>query len=184
MITALRGMKDILPPQNQKFVYFLENASAIARRYGFEFIETPILEETALFKRSVGESSDIVGKEMYQFIDKGGHDVCLRPEGTAGVVRAFIEKKYDRQGGIHRFFYHGPMFRYERPQKGRLRQFHQFGVESFGVSSHFEDANIILMLKEILDFFGINYTLKLNSLGCSTCMPPYRERLVTFLDTI
>ena len=184
MITALRGMKDLLPPQNRKFVYFLENASAIARKYGFEFIETPILEETALFKRSVGESSDIVGKEMYQFIDKGGHDVCLRPEGTAGVVRAFIEKKYDRQGGIHRFFYHGPMFRYERPQKGRLRQFHQFGVESFGVASPFEDANIILMLKEILDFFGIDYTLKLNSLGCSTCMPPYRERLMTFLEGV
>ncbi len=184
MITALRGMKDILPPQNRKFVYFLENASTIARRYGFEFIETPILEETALFKRSVGESSDIVGKEMYQFTDKGGHDVCLRPEGTAGVVRAFIEKKYDRQGGIYRFFYYGPMFRYERPQKGRLRQFHQFGVESFGVASYLEDANVILMLKEILDFFGINYTLKLNSLGCNTCMPPYREELVTFLDTI
>jgi histidyl-tRNA synthetase len=177
-------MKDILPPQNRKFVYFLENASTIARRYGFEFIETPILEETALFKRSVGESSDIVGKEMYQFTDKGGHDVCLRPEGTAGVVRAFIEKKYDRQGGIYRFFYYGPMFRYERPQKGRLRQFHQFGVESFGVASYLEDANVILMLKEILDFFGINYTLKLNSLGCNTCMPPYREELVTFLDTI
>ncbi len=184
MITALRGMKDILPPQNRKFTYFLENCSAIVRKYGFEFIETPILEETALFRRSVGESSDIVGKEMYQFTDKGGNDVCLRPEGTAGVVRAFIEKKYDRQGGIHRFFYHGPMFRYERPQKGRFRQFHQFGVESFGVADAMEDANIILMLKEILDFFGISYTLKLNSLGCPECMPPYREKLQHFLGTV
>ena len=182
MITALRGMKDIFPPQNEKYTYFLENTAAIVQKYGFEFIETPILEETTLFKRSVGESSDIVGKEMYQFIDKGGNDVCLRPEGTAGVVRAFIEKKYDRQGGIHRFFYHGPMFRYERPQKGRFRQFHQFGVESFGVESYLEDANIILMLKEILDFFGIRYTLKINSLGCSDCMPPYRENLMKFLD--
>lgn len=184
MITALRGMKDIFPPQNEKFTYFLQNSSAIAEKYGFQFIETPILEETALFKRSVGESSDIVGKEMYQFTDKGGHDVCLRPEGTAGVVRAFIEKKYDRQGGIHRFYYYGPMFRYERPQKGRFRQFHQFGVESFGVASHIEDANIILMLKEILDFFKIDYTLKLNSLGCPECMPGYREKLITFLGNI
>jgi histidyl-tRNA synthetase len=177
-------MKDIFPPQNRKFTYFLENCTAIAKKYGFTFIETPILEETALFKRSVGESSDIVGKEMYQFTDKGGNDVCLRPEGTAGVVRAFIEKKYDRQGGTHRFFYYGPMFRYERPQKGRLRQFHQFGVESFGQASHFEDANIILMLKEILDFFGVSYTLKLNSLGCENCMPPYRKKLVSFLDGV
>ncbi len=184
MIKALRGMKDMLPPQNEKYRYFLENATRIAEKYGFTFIETPILEETALFKRSVGESSDIVGKEMYQFIDKGGNDVCLRPEGTAGVVRAFIEKKYDRQGGIHRFYYHGPMFRYERPQKGRFRQFHQFGVESFGAASPLEDATIILMLKEILDFFGIDYTLKLNSLGCPECMPPYRETLVRFLDKV
>jgi histidyl-tRNA synthetase len=184
MITALRGMKDIFPPQNEKFTYFIENTSKIVEKYGFTFIETPILEETTLFKRSVGESSDIVGKEMYQFIDKGGNDVCLRPEGTAGVVRAFIEKKYDRQGGIHRFFYYGPMFRYERPQKGRFRQFHQFGVESFGVESYLEDANIILMIKEILDFFNINYTLKLNSLGCSECMPPYREDLMKFLDSV
>ena len=184
MIKALRGMKDILPPQNEKYLYFLKNTSKIVEKYGFEFIETPILEETALFKRSVGESSDIVGKEMYQFIDKGGNDVCLRPEGTAGVVRAFIEKKYDRQGGIYRFYYHGPMFRYERPQKGRFRQFHQFGVESFGTSSYLEDANIILMIKEILDFFGINYTLKLNSLGCGECMPPYREKLMKFLDEV
>ena len=184
MIKALRGMKDIFPPQNKKYIYFLENTTAIVQKYGFEFIETPILEETTLFKRSVGESSDIVGKEMYQFTDKGGNDVCLRPEGTAGVVRAFIEKKYDRQGGIYRFFYHGPMFRYERPQKGRFRQFHQFGVESFGIESHLEDASIILMIKEILDFFKINYTLKLNSLGCTECMPPYRENLMTFLDNV
>ncbi len=184
MITALRGMKDILPPQNQKFEYFLKHTSKIVKKYGFEFIETPLLEETALFKRSVGESSDIVGKEMYQFLDKGGNDVCLRPEGTAGVVRAFVEKKLDRIGGINRFFYYGPMFRYERPQKGRFRQFHQFGVESFGIQSHFEDANIILMTKEILDFFGINYTLKLNSLGCPTCMTPYRKTLIDFLDSV
>jgi histidyl-tRNA synthetase len=182
MIQALRGMKDFLTPQSQKYLYFVENCSRIAQNYGFEYIETPILEETALFKRSVGESSDIVGKEMYQFTDKGGNDVCMRPEGTAGVVRAFIQQKYDKAGVQKKFFYYGPMFRYERPQKGRLREFHQFGVESFNQSNIKEDATIILMLKEMLDFFGIGYKLELNSLGCSECMPSYRDKLVDFLQ--
>jgi len=182
MIRSLRGMNDILAPDNARFEYFLQTAATIARRYGFEYFEAPILEETALFKRSVGESSDIVGKEMYQFTDKGGNDVCLRPEGTAGVVRAFIQNKLDRQGGISRFFYHGPMFRYERPQKGRLRQFHQFGVESFGVASVYEDASVIMMVSDILKALGISYILKINSLGCQECMPPYRQKLVGFLD--
>ncbi len=182
MVNPLRGMKDTVGEFSEKYTYFIENCSRIAKNYGFNFIETPILEETALFKRSVGESSDIVGKEMYQFIDKGKNDVCMRPEGTAGVVRAFITQKYDRAGGIKRFFYHGPMFRYERPQKGRLRQFHQFGVETFGQPSVKEDAMIILMLKEMFDFFNIGYRLQLNSLGCPECMPPYRKNLVKFLD--
>ncbi len=184
MIQALRGMKDILPPQSERFVHIVETASKIARRYGYDYIETPLLEETALFKRSVGESSDIVGKEMYQFIDKGGNDVCLRPEGTAGIVRAFIQNKLDRKGGVHRFYYHGPMFRYERPQKGRLREFHQFGCESFGESSVYEDFTIILMIKDIFDALGIGYTIKLNSLGCPECMPGYRESLVAHLNDI
>ena len=182
MIQALRGMKDLLSPNSQRYNYFVENCSKIAKNYGYEYIETPILEETALFKRSVGESSDIVGKEMYQFTDKGNNDVCMRPEGTAGVVRAFIQQKYDRAGVKKKFFYYGPMFRYERPQKGRLREFHQFGVESFNQPSVKEDATIILMLKEMLDFFGIGYKLELNSLGCSECMPDYREKLVNFLQ--
>jgi histidyl-tRNA synthetase len=182
MINPLRGMKDTIDEASQRYTYFIENCSRIAKNYGFSFIETPILEETALFKRSVGESSDIVGKEMYQFIDKGGNDVCMRPEGTAGVVRAFISAKFDKAGGVKRFFYHGPMFRYERPQKGRLRQFHQFGAETFGEYSVKEDAMIILMLQEIFNFFGIKTKLLLNSLGCKECMPPYREKLVKFLD--
>jgi histidyl-tRNA synthetase len=175
-------MNDILSEDYERFTYFLQTASKIAQRYGYHYIETPLLEETALFKRSVGESSDIVGKEMYQFIDKGGNDVCLRPEGTAGVVRAFIQNKLDRKGGIHRFFYHGPMFRYERPQKGRLREFHQFGVESFGVASVYEDAAMIMMVSDILNELGIGYRLQLNSLGCQECMPPYRKKLINFLQ--
>ncbi len=184
MIQSLRGMNDLFAPDSERFEYFIETATKIAKRYGFTYFEAPILEETALFKRSVGESSDIVGKEMYQFTDKGGNDVCLRPEGTAGVVRAFIQKKLDKQGGIHRFFYHGPMFRYERPQKGRLREFHQFGIESFGVASVAEDVSLIMMLVDILDALSIGYSLKINSLGCQECMPPYREKLVNFLQAV
>lgn len=182
-IQSLRGMNDILNEQSKYYNYFIENAARIAKNYGFSYIETPILEETALFKRSVGESSDIVNKEMYQFIDKGENDVCLRPEGTAGVVRSFIENKYDRAGGTYKWFYYGPMFRYERPQKGRLRQFHQFGCEVFGQASVYEDANIIMMLKDILDFAEIKFTLQLNSLGCTSCMPAYRDNLVKHLTT-
>jgi len=184
MIKSLRGMNDILSEDYERFTYFIDTASAIAQKYGFHFIETPLLEETSLFKRSVGESSDIVGKEMYQFIDKGKNDVCLRPEGTAGVVRAFIQKKLDKAGGVHRFFYHGSMFRYERPQKGRLRQFHQFGVESFGIDSVYEDTNMIMMVADILLACGITYKLQINSLGCKDCMPPYREKLVNFVKNI
>jgi histidyl-tRNA synthetase len=184
MIQSLRGMKDILNKDSELFTYFIENCSAIAKNYGFSYIETPILEETALFKRSVGQSSDIVNKEMYQFTDKGDNDVCLRPEGTAGVVRSFIQNKSDRAGGTYRYFYYGPMFRYERPQKGRLRQFHQFGCESFGVDSIYEDANIILMLSDILNFFEIEYELQLNSLGCKDCMPTYKQKLVDHIKPL
>ena len=184
MIKSLRGMNDILSEDYKRYTYFIQTASKIAQKYGFHFIETPLLEETALFKRSVGESSDIVGKEMYQFTDKGGNDVCLRPEGTAGVVRAFIQQKLDRAGGTHRFFYHGAMFRYERPQKGRLRQFHQFGVESFGVESVYEDASMIMMVSDILKALGIGYRLQLNSLGDNNCMPAYRDNLVKFIESV
>jgi len=184
MVKSLRGMNDILSEDYERFTYFINTATNVAQKYGFHFIETPLLEETALFKRSVGESSDIVGKEMYQFTDKGENDVCLRPEGTAGVVRAFIQKKLDKAGGIHRFFYHGSMFRYERPQKGRLRQFHQFGVESFGVASVYEDATMIMMVADILKACGIGYRLQLNSLGDQNCMPQYRDSLVTFIESV
>ena len=182
MITALRGMKDMLPPRSELYEYIVKVCESVAKNYGYKQIFTPHLEETILFKRSVGESSDIVGKEMYQFIDKGENDVCLRPEGTAGVVRAFIEAKLDRAGGVHRCFYHGSMFRYERPQKGRLREFHQFGVECFGEASVYEDASIILMINEIFTHLGIKTTLKINSLGDANSMSAYRAKLLKFLD--
>ena len=177
-------MKDLTFEESQRFTYIVETATTIAKRYGYGYIETPILEETALFKRSVGDSSDIVSKEMYQFEDKGGNDVCMRPEGTAGVVRAFVHAKLDRQPMKQKFYYYGPMFRYERPQKGRLREFHQFGCESFGEASVYEDFTIITMISQIFEALGIGFDLQINSLGCTTCMPPYKQNLVSFLTDI
>jgi len=177
-------MKDLTFEESQRFEYIIQTATHIAKRYGYSYIETPILEETALFKRSVGESSDIVGKEMYQFEDKGGNDVCMRPEGTAGVVRAFISAKLDRQPTKYKFYYYGPMFRYERPQKGRLREFHQFGCESFGEASVYEDFTIITMISQIFDALGIGFDLHINSLGCKVCMPKYKENLINSLQEI
>lgn len=182
MIKALRGMKDLLEDDAKKYNFCVNKCCDMAKNFGFEYIQTPILEETSLFKRSVGESSDIVGKEMYRFTDKGENDVCMRPEGTAGVVRAFVEHKLDRSLANFKFFYYGNMYRYERPQKGRLRQFHQFGVESFGLNDVKEDASIILLAQEILNAFNIKTTLHLNTLGCPNCMPQYKEKLVQFLD--
>jgi len=184
MINPLRGMKDLTFDESQRFVHIVTTAIGIAKRYGYGYIETPILEETALFKRSVGDSSDIVSKEMYQFEDKGGNDVCMRPEGTAGVVRAFVHAKLDRQPIKQKFYYYGPMFRYERPQKGRLREFHQFGCESFGEASVYEDFTIITMISQIFTELGIGFDLQINSLGCTTCMPPYKKNLVSFLTEI
>jgi len=184
MINPLRGMKDLTFDESQCFVHIVTTAIGIAKRYGYSYIETPILEETALFKRSVGDSSDIVSKEMYQFEDKGGNDVCMRPEGTAGVVRAFVSAKLDRQPVKQKFYYYGPMFRYERPQKGRLREFHQFGCESFGEASVYEDFTIITMISQIFKALGIGFDLQINSLGCTTCMPPYKQNLVGFLTEI
>jgi histidyl-tRNA synthetase len=177
-------MKDLAFDDAKRFNFFLETASKVAKRYGYEYLETPLLEETSLFKRSVGDSSDIVNKEMYQFIDKGGNDVCLRPEGTAGVVRFFISNKLDRQQQKYKFFYYGPMFRYERPQKGRFREFHQFGCESFGEPSVYEDYTIIELMSSIFNELKIGYKLEINSLGCSECMPKYRQNLVKELNSI
>ena len=184
MINPLRGMKDLTFEESERFNFIIDTATTIAKRYGYGYIETPILEETALFKRSVGDSSDIVSKEMYQFEDKGGNDVCMRPEGTAGVVRSFVHTKLDRQPMKQKFYYYGPMFRYERPQKGRLREFHQFGCESFGEASVYEDFTIITMISQIFEALGIGFDLQINSLGCTTCMPPYKQNLVSFLTEI
>lgn len=182
MIKALRGMKDIIDNGNL-YRHIIKICEKTAENFGYNFVEIPKLEETSLFIRSVGESSDIVNKEMYEFKDKSDNSICLRPEGTAGVVRAFIEHKYDKAGGVRKYFYHGSMFRYERPQKGRFREFHQFGIECFGENSVYEDASVIIIGSLILKNLGIKTTLKINSLGDKNCMPLYKEKLVKFLSS-
>ena len=182
MINALKGMKDLLDDEATLYRHIVAVCEEVATNYGFVFADVPHLELSKLFKRSVGESSDIVGKEMYEFVDKGDNEVCLRPEGTAGVVRAYIEHKFDKTQSVKRWYYYGSMFRYERPQKGRLREFHQFGVESFGTKSVFEDATLILMLVEILKKLDIKANLKLNSLGCEKCLPEFRAKFLEFIN--
>lgn len=182
MIKALRGMKDIID-NGDLYRDIIKICEETAQNFGYKFVEIPKLEETSLFIRSVGESSDIVNKEMYEFKDKNDNSICLRPEGTAGVVRAFIEHKFDKAGGIRKYFYHGSMFRYERPQKGRFREFHQFGIECFGENSVYEDASVIIIGSLILKNLGIKTTLKINSLGDKNCMPIYKEKLVKFLNS-
>lgn len=182
MINALRGMQDLQGEKAILYQKIIAVCEKIAQNYGFAYFNAPHLELSSLFKRSVGESSDIVGKEMYEFTDKGGNEVCLRPEGTAGIVRAYIEAKFDKMQSVKRWFYHGSMFRYERPQKGRLREFHQFGVESFGIKSVFEDATLIFMVAQILAELEISATLKINSLGCEKCLSEFRAKFLKFID--
>ena len=182
MIQSLKGMPDLVGEDAKKFNYIVNCAKEVVQNYGYSYIETPILEKSELFIRSVGGSSDIVNKEMYRFIDNGKNDVCLRPEGTAGVVRYFIQNKLDKQPNRYRYFYYGPVFRYERPQKGRLREFHQFGCESFGEESVYEDYTIIEIASKILNKLNIEYRLELNSLGCKECRPLYTKKLKEFLN--
>lgn len=184
MISPLKGTKDIAFKDARKYQYIIDTATEVVKKYGYTYIQTPIIEETKLYRRSVGDSSDIITKEMYDFKDKSGNDICMRPEGTAGVVRSFISNKLDRQPVKQKFYYYGPMFRYERPQKGRQRQFSQFGCESFGEPSFYEDLTIITMISQIFDNLNIKYKLKINSLGCKACMPEYKKELVKSLTQL
>lgn len=184
MIHAIKGMNDLLDEDALIYEKIIKTSEEVAKTYGYSYIEVPHLEVTPLFKRSVGESSDIVGKEMYEFLDKGGDSVCLRPEGTAGVVRAFIERKMDKAGVVKRWFYHGSMFRYEKPQRGRYREFHQFGLECFNIASVYEDASVIMILARIFEKLDIAYTLKINSLGSPECLQNYRAALRDYLTKV
>lgn len=179
---SVKGMQDILPPDVRIWQRVEAAAREIFSTFGFQEIRTPILEYTGIFSRSIGDTSDIVEKEMYTFEDKGGRSVTMRPEGTASVVRSFVQHNLSHSTPPpQKFFYTGPMFRYERPQKGRLRQFHQIGVEAFGISEPELDAEVISMLMSFLERLGLGtLLLEINSIGCPECRPAFREALIEF----
>lgn len=181
-LQAIRGMKDVLPPEDKLWRYVEETARATFMAFGFSELRPPIVEHTGLFARAVGQTTDIIEKEMYTFTDRGGESISLRPEATAGVLRAYIENKIYATPGPHRFFTIGPMFRYDRPQKGRLRQFHQLNCEMLDDAGPESDAELIIMVMQLLAKFGLNNVeLLLNSLGCQECRPLYRQKLIDFL---
>ena len=182
MIKAVKGTRDILPPASAAWNHVEAIAREVFRTYNYQEIRTPLFEETALFARGVGEDTDIVGKEMYTWEDRDGSSLTLRPEATASVMRAYIEHRLDQVPGIKKLYYIGPMFRRERPQKGRFRQFYQIGAEAIGSDSPIVDAEVIEMVVELLRRAGMEgFHLLLNSVGCKDCRPAYlallREKL-------
>ncbi len=177
-IKAIRGTKDILPDESGVWSSMEEKAGALCKLYGYRQIRTPLLEEASLFQRSIGSSSDIVRKEMYSFRDRKKRLLCLRPEATASVVRAYLEHGLDNNPNLAKFYYFGPMFRAERPQAGRLRQFHHIGVEAIGSLSPYLDAEVITLAINILRQLGIKgYTLHLNNIGCAKDREKHRIEL-------
>jgi histidyl-tRNA synthetase len=177
-VRTVKGTRDLLPPETAVWQAVEETARSVFGAYGYEEIRTPILEETDLFVRSVGESTDIVGKEMYTFSDKKGRALCLRPENTASVARAYIQHALRERPKPLKLYYIGPQFRYERPQKGRYRQFHQIGAELIGDAGPLSDAELLLMLVRFLNRLGFDdLTVLLNTLGDSASRAAYREAL-------
>jgi histidyl-tRNA synthetase len=178
MIRAVKGTRDILPPASSVWNRVEAVAREVFRTFNYQEIRTPIFEETALFARGVGEDTDIVGKEMYTFEDRDGSSLTLRPEATASVMRAYIEHRLDQVPGVKKFYYIGPMFRRERPQKGRYRQFYQIGAEAIGSESAILDAEVIEMVVELLRRAGLaDFHLVINSVGDHNCRPQYLEAL-------
>ena len=181
-IKGIKGVKDILPEETPRWRFIEDAARRWALCYGYQEIRIPIFELTALFARSIGAATDIVEKEMYTFPDRDGTSLTLRPEGTAGTVRAFIEHNRAADPLPQKYFYIGPMFRHERPQAGRLRQFHQFGVESFGTSDPRADVEVIALLWRLLSDLALpDLTLEINSLGSSGDRAAYKPILLAFL---
>lgn len=183
-IKAIRGMRDVLPDEIPYWSFFEETFRTIITSYGYREIRFPVVEQTALFKRTIGEATDIVEKEMYTFLDRNGESLTLRPEGTASCIRAGIQNSlfYNQ---TQRLWYIGPMFRYERPQKGRYRQFYQVGVETYGIGNPAIDAELILIGRRFWKMLGLEkyITLELNTLGTLNCRLHYRERLVNYLES-
>ncbi|HHS99639.1 MAG TPA: histidine--tRNA ligase [Thiomicrospira sp.] len=181
-ISAIRGMNDIYGDDAVAFDYLIGTAEKTLKQYGYNSIRLPIVEKTELFARSIGEVTDIVEKEMYTFEDRNGDSLTLRPEGTAGCVRAIVQNGL-AHNQIQKLYYTGPMFRYERPQRGRYRQFHQFGVEAFGLATPDIDAELIILTARLWELLGLdNLELQINSLGSQEARIAYREKLVVYLS--
>ncbi|WP_456431362.1 histidine--tRNA ligase [Thermosulfuriphilus sp.] len=179
---AVRGFKDILPGEASRWAWVEARAREVLTSYNFREIRIPVLEKTELFARSIGASTDIVEKEMYSFLDRSGESVTMRPEATAGIIRSIIENNLYRQTAVLKLFTIGPMFRYERPQKGRLRQFHQIDVEVIGAEEATTDAEVIVLALDLLETLKVRgVRLEINSLGCPLCRPNFREKLQAFL---
>ena len=182
-IKAIRGFSDILPAETTRWRILEERARTVLEGFGFSEIRIPILEKAELFSRGIGEGTDIVEKEMYTFADRSGDLLTMRPEATASVVRAYLEHKLYATDPVARLYSIGPMFRHERPQKGRLRQFHQINAEVFGISQPALDAEIMAIVMHYLSSVGTQRcTLQINSLGCPRCRLPFKETLRTFLN--
>ena len=183
LIKAARGTKDIFGEDAVKYTYISKTAQEIFESYGYTFIKTPIFEETDLFKRGIGEGTDVVEKEMYTFKDRGDRSLTLRPENTASMVRCYLENSIYAKEDISRFYYNGSMFRYERPQAGRQREFNQIGVEVLGESSPILDAEVIAMSYSLLEKLGItDLEVHINSVGTNASRTKYREMLLNFLE--
>ena len=179
---AIKGVKDILPGEVEKWQFMEKTAREVFELYGFSEIRIPIFERTEVFTRSIGETTDIVEKEMYTFSDRSGDSLTLRPEGTASVVRAYVEHNLYNPSSVAKLYYMGPMFRCERPQAGRYRQFYQIGAEVFGTENPEIDADVIGMLMRYFERLGLKeLELQINSLGCDECRPKFREALIEFL---
>ncbi|MCR5813756.1 MAG: histidine--tRNA ligase [Desulfovibrio sp.] len=184
-ISKIKGFADLYGAESDRFTFMENQARKIFAACGFTELRTPILEQTELFKRSIGEETDVVNKEMYSLTTEKGRSYSLRPEATAGVMRAYIENSLYSKNQICRLFTTGPMFRHERPQKGRLRQFHQINCECLGSESPLADADMITMLMRYLHTLGLeNIRLEINSLGCSACRPHFRQALQDFLAAL
>lgn len=182
MIQKPKGTKDILPSESYKWEYVEGNAKEILKNYGFGEIRVPVFEQTELFERGVGDTTDVVQKEMYTFLDKGERSITLRPEGTAGVVRAYIENGMASMPSPIKMWYMMPMYRYENVQKGRYREFRQIGAEILGTNSYEADVELIVMADQIIKKFNVpDVTLNLNSIGCPTCRKQYTEALKGFI---
>ncbi|WP_025323833.1 histidine--tRNA ligase [Deferrisoma camini] len=183
-LKKLKGFRDLLPDETPLWQYMEAKARRVLEAFGYREVRLPLLEDTALFRRSIGEATDIVEKEMYTFVDTGGNSVTLRPEGTASAVRAYLENGFARSAPKARWYYLGPMFRRERPQKGRLRQFHQIGVECFGWAEAEADAEVLTLLWDLFAAFGLSDRLRLeiNTLGCSADRAAYVQTLRAHLQ--